>query len=391
MGLLEQLNDINLEDLSTEELKSYLHQCNDKAKKYHNYEQAVKLTLNSIYGAFGNEWFYFYNLILAESITLQSQDAILYSERMMNKYFYDAWHLDKETHKKLGITVTGKVIKPVVVYIDTDSCYVSFQEVLDKCDWQGDEKDFVLNLEKIRLKEFNEQIFAKYAEEHNTDNFLNFEMESVAKSAIWMAKKKYIQDLVWKDPDIHMESLSKIKAKGFETIQSFTPPFARLKLKELLTFIFSKEVVTVEEMVKQLKRIRKEFKLTDIDDIAFSLRVNKLNDYVVIKGDTLELLKGCQAHTRGAGYHNHGILTSKFKNKYKLITNGEKVKFYYTNPIGAQNVFSYSPGEFPYEIAPRIDYDMQFEKTIIDPMNRVLSSIGLQTLDKNLIYSSTVF
>ena len=49
------------------------------------------------------------------------------------------------------------------------------------------------------------------------------------------------------------------------------------------------------------------------------------------------------------------------------------------------------PNEHPYEIAPQVDYDTQFEKCMIDPLNRVLKAIGLQTLDTNLIYASALF
>ena len=51
-------------------------------------------------------------------------------------------------------------------------------------------------------------------------------------------------------------------------------------------------------------------------------------------------------------------------------------------------MFAYFPGDFPYELAPPVDYEVQFEKTLIDPLNRVLQSIGLQTLNRNLIYST---
>jgi len=92
------------------------------SKKYYNYEQAVKLMLNSIYGAFGNQWFYFHNKDIAETITLQSQDAILYTERLVNDYFFKIWPKDVKIHKKLGIEVTGEIKLPCGIYIDTDSC-----------------------------------------------------------------------------------------------------------------------------------------------------------------------------------------------------------------------------------------------------------------------------
>ena len=64
-----------------------LQQIKEEASKYYNYEQAVKLMLNSIYGAFGNPYFYFFNVDIAETITLQGKDAILYTEKLVNKYF----------------------------------------------------------------------------------------------------------------------------------------------------------------------------------------------------------------------------------------------------------------------------------------------------------------
>jgi hypothetical protein len=108
-------------DTEIQKIKDELKIIKSEAEKYYNYEQAVKLTLNSIYGAFGNPNFFFYNVDIAETITLQGKDAILYTEKLINKYFTDYWPNDKKTHEKLGIVVTGKIEKPVGVYIDTDS------------------------------------------------------------------------------------------------------------------------------------------------------------------------------------------------------------------------------------------------------------------------------
>ena len=80
----------------------------------------------------------------------------------------------------------------------------------------------------------------------------------------------------------------------------------------------------------------------------------------------------------------------KYKNKYKMIANGEKLRLYNTkHPIC--DIFAYLPGEHPYEIAPEIDYDTQFEKCMIDPINRVLKATGLQELDTNLVYASALW
>jgi hypothetical protein len=110
---------------------------------------------------------------------------------------------------------------------------MSFEEVIKTIDWPYGGKDFILVFYQLRLKAFIEKILDLYAKKLNAENFLNFELESIAKSAIWLAKKKYIQELVWTDPDLHFNDLQNVKSKGFEIVQSSTPTFARQKLKML--------------------------------------------------------------------------------------------------------------------------------------------------------------
>ena len=78
--LIEELESKPIDQLSNDEAKLLVDHYKQLSAKYTAYEQAVKLTLNSIYGAFGNKWFHFFNINIAESITKQGKNAILYSE-----------------------------------------------------------------------------------------------------------------------------------------------------------------------------------------------------------------------------------------------------------------------------------------------------------------------
>ena len=283
----------DLDSMSKEELEALATKCEVLSNKYTAYEQAVKLSLNSIYGAFGNKWFHFFNIDIAESITLQGQNAILYSENILNKYFNEFWHKDTEIHKKLGITVKNKLVKPSVIYIDTDSNYVQFGEMYDSAEWLDDSKKmdvttFTMEVYNLRIKEYIRLAMERYAAVHNTDNFLVFELESIAYSGIFMTKKKYIQNIAWEDKlattDRH-PSLKKIKTIGYDTIQSSTPSFARKKLTEALVLLFRKGVTPgpneLQEMVQFLKECKIEFKLVDIDDISFNRKTNKIQKYII--------------------------------------------------------------------------------------------------------------
>tara|TARA_Y100000389_G_scaffold197809_1_gene233121 strand:- start:466 stop:1674 length:1209 start_codon:yes stop_codon:yes gene_type:complete len=400
---IKELESKPTDELSNDEAKLLVDYYEQLSAKYTAYEQAVKLTLNSIYGAFGNKWFHFFNIDIAESITKQGKDGILYSEVILNKYVNDFWHKDTAVHENFNIKVKGKIEKPAVIYIDTDSCYVQFQDLYESIIWQDESKKmeidvFILALYGFRLKDYISKCMEKYAAKRNTDNYLFFELEALAYNGIWMSKKKYIQNIAWDDKlevtDRH-PSLKKVKTIGFDTIQSSTPKFVREKLVEALKILFKSRVTPtskdLQTLVEFMKQTKKEFALIDIDDISFNRRTNNIDKYIV--DDQIELQVGlkCPANVKAAGYYNYLLNNNKkYKNKYKLIGNGEKLKIYNCKSTISE-VYAYMPTEHPYEIAPPVDYDTQFEKAMIDPLNRVLTAIGLQTLDTNLIYASALF
>ena len=403
---IEELQNTPVDSLGKKDLQRLATHYDQMSAKYTAYEQAVKVMLNSIYGAFGNKWFHFFNLDIAESITLQGQSAILYSEQILNKYVQDFWHKDTQIHKELGIAkVLCACNSDAVIYIDTDSCYVQFDELYNTIVWEDPKNKpnidtFILSLYDARLKVYIAKCMEKYATATNTENFLLFELESVAYGGIWLAKKKYIQDIAWDDKlpkDKRHKPLSKVKTIGFDTIQSSTPQFARKKLTEALQILFTEPsgptAETLEKLVMFLKHSKKEFRLAPLDDISFNRRTNNLEKYIIDDHAEFQYGLKCPPNVKAAGYYNfllnnHG----KYKSKYRMIGNGEKLKIYNSiDTNGLCDVFAYQPGSHPYEFAPPVDYETQFEKCIIDPLNRVLIATGLHTVNRNLIYSTSLF
>ena len=388
MAYFEDIKDVTT--MSKKELQSYIADLEAESQQCNARQDAIKLIINSIYGAFANQYFHFYNLHIAESITMQGQDAIRYSEQCVIDYFKKYWLTDTKLHEHLGFFGTVPPIKDEVwVYTDTDSGYLVFDECMRAVEWDKGIVEFILAMNDFRLGPYLTKCFENYALKYNTENFLNFELETIATNGIWVAKKKYVQNIIWKDGKAY-DNLSNIKAKGLELIQSSTPTFARAKLKELVTWIFAQETLKSENLIKVLKDIKSEFKLASIDDISANRGITNYNKFVINDQSDFQLNKGCPIHVRAAGYYNYLLNNSNFKNKYQLITAGQKIRFYHTDDKFC-NIFAFIAGNHPYEYAPKISHDLQFEKFILEPLNRILIPAGLPRLNRDLVYTLPLF
>lgn len=359
-----------------------------------NEEQSIKLLINSVYGAYGSKYFIMYNTDIAEAITLQGQDIIKNADKYLNLYFKEFWHKDVKLHEQLGVENVEPITGVMTFYNDTDSSYVTFVPVIRSCNWQGDPKELILKLYDLRLKDFLDKCFDKYSEKFNTKNLQNFEMETISESAIFVAKKKYVLNPVWKDPGIHIESLTKIKPKGVEIVQGSTPPFVREKMKELMKYLFThKKSIQYADFVKILKDLKAEFKIQPVEKVSITKKISDYEKYVANDTDMsrpFEVRSKCPIHTRAAGYYNYTLnQNKKWKSKYEMVKSGDRVKYYYAE--GEDQVFAYHTDSFPYEFAPKMNFDLQFEKTLISPINRFLEVMGLPPVPGNLVTSKRLF
>jgi hypothetical protein len=387
---------IDPSNCSNEEIKAEIARLTYQMNLKKNEEQAIKIFINSVYGATASPYFVGYNVRVAEAITLQGQEMIKFVSRITNRYFNEFWHKDKSLHEKLGLTEVKQVKDDVAVYGDTDSCYVTFEEVVSGCDWKDDPIKLIHGIYKNRLDEYLGTSFRKFAESYGTENIQDLELETISYSAIFLKKKKYVMDKAWKSGEgegIFYKEQEKIDAKGVEIVQSSTPLFARTKMKELLKIIFrERNKLNMRKLADLLKNEKQAFMLDNIENISMSSSISDYEKGIADDRKSLTFNDHCPMHVRAAGYHNYLINNSKWKNKYQLIKSGDKVRYYYAkNDEGGENVFAYLPGNHPVEIAPAVDYDTQFAKCIIDPLNRFIAAIGLPPLSSELIVRTQLF
>jgi DNA polymerase elongation subunit (family B) len=84
-------------------------------------------------------------------------------------------------------------------------------------------------------------------------------------------------------------------------------------------------------------------------------------------------------NSRAALMHNHLCVTKGLQQQYQLIQGGDKIKYIYLkkqNPTN-ENVIGFIdklPVEFG--LTNFIDYDLQFKKTFVEPLQLILNSIG---------------
>lgn len=320
-------------------------------------QMAVKILLNSLYGAMANKYFRYYDPQIAEGITLTGQTVIQWAEKAVNQ--------------KISEFLQEETIQDRVIAIDTDSVYITAADVVEKFK----PKDPVHFLDEFGEKVIEpalSEAFDEYARISNAyDNRMVMAREAIADKGIWTAKKRYILNVHNNEGVQYSEP--KIKMMGIEAIKSSTPEVCRDAMKEMFkTILTGSEKKTREAM----ELFKKHFKSLRPEQIAFPRGVSDVEGYS--NRDTI-YQKGTPINSRAAILYNHYVKKHKLDNEYELINNGDKIKFLYLKVPNAinENVFGFKdtwPEKLDYD--RYIDFDTQFSKTFAEPLQIILGSLG---------------
>ena len=328
--------------------------------KYDNIQLAKKISLNSAYGAIGNNWFRYYDLLVAEAITTSGQLSIRWIESAVNDYLNDLLKTDNEDY---------------IVASDTDSIYVVFDKLVDKVFKEKQDSSRVIPfLDTVAREKIEPFINKSYEDLHQYVNSYEQKMqmsrEVIADKGIWTAKKRYIlnvhdnEGVKYKEPQL--------KIMGIEAIKSSTPAPCRQKIKDALKIIMSGDEKMLNTFIQEF---REEFMELTPEDIAYPRSVNGLSKF----SDSNQLFaKGAPIHVKGAILYNHLVRKNKLSNKYPYILEGDKIKFI---NLKQPNVYQCSSISFitslPKELDFHkiIDYDIQFEKSFVEPLKFITDKI----------------
>ena len=252
--------------------KNQVHYLEKQVARYNNLQLAKKVTLNSAYGAMGNQYFRFFDIRIAEGITTAGQLSIRWIEQKINKYMNLLLKSGNEDY---------------VIASDTDSIYLNMGPLINKLyPDTSDTKKVIKFMNKVCDDKIQPFIDASYEELKEYVNAFQQRMEmkreSLADKAIWTAKKRYILNV--HDSEGVAYAKPKLKIMGLEAVKSSTPAACRTKIKEAINIIMTQ---SQDELQNFIEKFRHEFRKLPVEDISFPRSVNGLKEY----GDAANIFK----------------------------------------------------------------------------------------------------
>mgnify|MGYP003134203584 CR=1 FL=1 len=348
--------------IKTDMLKLKRGKADDKdIAKLDTKQLALKILMNTLYGALSNEYFRYFDPRIAEGITVTGQYTIRSAEQAVNQYLNKVLETDNVDY---------------VIAIDTDSLYINFGPFVDKY-YHDKTKEQILD----KLDAFAEQVMEpllnkKYLQVQKKmgckEQLMVMKREVIADKGIWTGKKHYMLSVL----DSEGVRKPEIKMMGIEAVRSSTPNVCRQLIKKTIEIIMEKDEKAVQDLIRHE---RDNFNKLLPEDVAFPRGVSNMDKY---KDSSSIYRKATPIHVRGALLYNYFLNHYNIDKKYEKIFSGDKIKFLYLKLPNRvkENVIAFNgtlPDEF--RVKEHIDYDLQFDKGYLEPIKSILETIGWDT------------
>lgn len=351
-----------LSHLSDKELQALFKSTEQQIAEFNNTQMALKILLNGGYGALSNQFNRWYSDDIAESITLSGQLAARWIIQHLNRYFNNRYGTEDVDY---------------IVATDTDSVHINVEPAVrahfgdripDHAEFMEYSVGLIDELDKVITDGYNQLSY----ELNVFEAAMHMKFEAVSR-AIWTGKKHYVME-IWAGEGGIKYDPSKHKIVGLEAVKSSTPAICRKWMKELFPLCLSNEEAKVKQYIEDH---REQFYALPFEQVAFPRSINDIDKYedpVTIYG------KKCPPHVRGALLYNHLVKSKHLTNEIPLIGSGEKIRWCYMklpNPLN-ENVFT-CPDLMPEALSMKdyIDYQLQYEKTFVEPVMHVINAAKL--------------
>ena len=342
-------------DMTPEDIR--LMEAKITAKK--NLQQALKIAINSAYGALAQNSFRFFDPRIAEGITMSGQLIIQNAMRAGNDFL-------------------NKLLESAEDYVlmaDTDSSYFDMNPFIQKF-YPGksmDETvDFMCKVCDGRMQNrLNAACDELSASLNWNQGFINFKREAIASAGVIVAGKNYAL-LVHDNEGVRYEEPD-LKVMGLALVRSSTPDIVKDPLRKCIEVILNG---TEETLQKYVGEVEEMYRKQPHDVIAFPRGVNNLAKYT--SQSTIYVKSHCPVQVRASLLYNH-LLKQHGLNDREPIQEGGRVKFVYLKEPNTlrENVVGFTekiPPEF--NLTRYVDYDTMFEKSFISPLTKLTEAVG---------------
>ena len=364
MDILEYTRE-QLEQLDTETLLKIKSECEDNAKLLHSQQMSKKILMNSLYGALANKGFSLFNEKIAQSITGNGRFFIQFSSRKIED--------------KLQSILPSK--NKFVVYNDTDSSYYQIGNIMAEIIKKNPNKtineyvELAIKFEEKIIDPVIQESIKEFGEMFNAHDVsaIGAKREIVADKALFVAKKKYIARVRDAEGVRYPENEPHMKVMGLDLARSAIPEWCKSKMYEALDIILDK---SENELKIWIDSCKSEFLKQDLKDITMYGSVSRV-DYSLND-------KGIPFMCKAGIYYNRYVTSNNLEDKYILIQNDTSVKLMRLNtpnPFGT-DLIAYTQDTFEKEFKDYVNYDEQFKKSFLDPLNNMVKVLGYDLYNK---------
>lgn len=387
------------------------------------------------------------NNILVHNSIYASYDEIIHTSDWFEHKVWRLTKIDKSNDLKSFVYVSQggyPTEQDVNEYFKVDDIDTSkYDYHIDTIEPGG--REFCLTLDRVFMHDFLVDIHKKYAEKNGTEAILDFELEAYNEAGIWLAKKKYIKNTTWTEPNVYYEPCTKIKATGVEIAQTSSSTWVKKQLIDLVTWIFKEENFVFDNFVSEVTKVKKNFMRQNVDIVSVNKAMNKYSQYTLNDVKEIELQQKAMVTIQGASLYNWMINNSeKYKKKYSILTDSDKLCVVYIKPSNRYTywksetqvsvndyvknpdmyklisdrkevkqvssgkpmqfytdimskqqceVFSYPAGMFPMDMASGIEVDMNrmFDLLVLGPINRIVEAMGYQPIDISMTFETALW
>jgi len=341
---------------------------------YDRSQHRWKIRINSLYGALGSEYFHLFNIDNARAITLTGQNLIQFMTKTFNDYFKNEFYKNLDYFD--SIDEKNKIQKDVVRLVDTDSNYLSLEEVVEKLDLKfknsAEFRNWTLDFIDKIINPLIANATKIYDEFYDSGRSINFKPEKIIENMFVTGRKHYASNIV-DDEGIDYSDCPKFKNVGIEFKKRDKPFFIRIVLEKVLKMILNKE--DKDKVNKYIRESKELFEKQPISEIAIRGGISSYDKYsipLVLKNGKLEYKLKSPPRNKAAVNYNFMISKLKLKKETK-ITNGDLMCYIAIKP---NNEFKFKTIGFLDKWIPEfdnyfeVDYNAIWDKSCIQLINK---------------------